>query len=638
MTTHQAEAITKYIASYSNKAFVSAFNKLQKDTQRYVADDRKRLLDIFLKEMKRRTFQPKRNPLTIDTKGTYENPLKYGHGAYEHRRLGSPSRFDPRSFRTKTLSHTKKLIVGCPKGHYSPSTGTCRTGMKAQAELTLKNCPHNCLGCGNFVETADLARACTQRGYVAADYGIQTYEFWVEYPSTINSCSYWTPNPEWRRDPLTWKGPAGLKSGYQSECDEAQGNKNPLEGERDPYKCNWAFEAARAKKWSDSELFYAMEDAKKAMEAGANYGKYVDQLSVYMQERNCRMKRKNPLTFGESADIVRSSIEHLKDSKVHRSSVAQAFDLGFGSGLEEAKAITDEAFPIENPRIRSLARILKLPERSILSVFPFPNGSGWLVKTRRGDFEVKRQEIKNPRGAYDRFQVGNRVIQVMPKVGTETEVDGKIGTITSMGSKYTFWNIKVRYDDGTLATTNKNYLLKVKDPLLKGQLTREEYSEAIQTGKIISDSWIENPREPEGFPESYAYWSGAFSGLSNNELRLVQRDFQKDPARFTDYKAVEGIIARVITDELKKRAMKNPKFIGNCPVEGAELIAPEALAMEYKDIPKAKREGVQNPNRPWRHDFTAKGTKVWGLPDKRYVLLEGRQAIWKAQPNTITGE
>jgi hypothetical protein len=71
----------------------------------------------------------------------HKNPLTAGgrFAQFTHKRLEEPSHFDPRSFRTKHISPTKQLLIGCPKGHYIPSTGLCGTGTRAQALLTRKN-------------------------------------------------------------------------------------------------------------------------------------------------------------------------------------------------------------------------------------------------------------------------------------------------------------------------------------------------------------------------------------------------------------------------------------------------------------------------------------------------------------------
>jgi hypothetical protein len=64
------------------------------------------------------------------------NPLKKtgSRAKFRHKRIVSPKRFDPRSFRTKKVG-ASRVIIGCPKEKYSPSTGKCKVGTRAQAIL-----------------------------------------------------------------------------------------------------------------------------------------------------------------------------------------------------------------------------------------------------------------------------------------------------------------------------------------------------------------------------------------------------------------------------------------------------------------------------------------------------------------------
>lgn len=54
------------------------------------------------------------------------------------KRLESPKKFDPRSFRTKVVSENVEVIVGCPKSKYCATCKQkrkCKVGLKAQAIL-----------------------------------------------------------------------------------------------------------------------------------------------------------------------------------------------------------------------------------------------------------------------------------------------------------------------------------------------------------------------------------------------------------------------------------------------------------------------------------------------------------------------
>jgi peroxiredoxin len=57
---------------------------------------------------------------------------------YFRKRLQEPSKFDPASFRTKTINEDTKIIVGCPKGAYCRTCSRrkkCNVGLQAQAIL-----------------------------------------------------------------------------------------------------------------------------------------------------------------------------------------------------------------------------------------------------------------------------------------------------------------------------------------------------------------------------------------------------------------------------------------------------------------------------------------------------------------------
>lgn len=54
---------------------------------------------------------------------------------YKRYRKADPKKFDKRSFRVKSVSKNTKIIVGCPKGKYSPSRKRCKVGLKIQSIL-----------------------------------------------------------------------------------------------------------------------------------------------------------------------------------------------------------------------------------------------------------------------------------------------------------------------------------------------------------------------------------------------------------------------------------------------------------------------------------------------------------------------
>jgi len=86
-----------------------------------------------------RVFETQRSPDKITSYDLYLGNPYSSRSRYTHKRLAAPSRFDPRSFRVKKISARRKMIVGCPKGAWSPSRGVCKVGTRAQSLLTKKN-------------------------------------------------------------------------------------------------------------------------------------------------------------------------------------------------------------------------------------------------------------------------------------------------------------------------------------------------------------------------------------------------------------------------------------------------------------------------------------------------------------------
>lgn len=54
---------------------------------------------------------------------------------YIRKRLMSPKKCSPSSFRFKRIGARKALIVCCPKGHWDAKRKRCRVGTRAQAVL-----------------------------------------------------------------------------------------------------------------------------------------------------------------------------------------------------------------------------------------------------------------------------------------------------------------------------------------------------------------------------------------------------------------------------------------------------------------------------------------------------------------------
>jgi len=69
------------------------------------------------------------------------NPLARGRKSrarFTHKRLASPSKFARGSFRTIRLPRGRRLVIGCPKGHWDARAKRCRVGTRAQSILRPK--------------------------------------------------------------------------------------------------------------------------------------------------------------------------------------------------------------------------------------------------------------------------------------------------------------------------------------------------------------------------------------------------------------------------------------------------------------------------------------------------------------------
>ncbi len=54
---------------------------------------------------------------------------------FYHCKIAPKTKFDKRSFRTKKLTKGRRLVIGCPKGKWSPKKSRCKVGTRAQKLL-----------------------------------------------------------------------------------------------------------------------------------------------------------------------------------------------------------------------------------------------------------------------------------------------------------------------------------------------------------------------------------------------------------------------------------------------------------------------------------------------------------------------
>lgn len=86
--------------------------------------------------------------LTLSPRRKYRMGNPYSsRSKYCHQRIRSPKEFDPKSFRTIALGKgksKKRAVIGCPKGHWSQRSRTCKVGTRIQKILIPegeKGCP-----------------------------------------------------------------------------------------------------------------------------------------------------------------------------------------------------------------------------------------------------------------------------------------------------------------------------------------------------------------------------------------------------------------------------------------------------------------------------------------------------------------
>lgn len=124
----------------------------------------------------------------------HDNPIEYT-AHYKRQRLEDPSHFARGSFRTKTLSPSRKLVVGCPSGHYRG--GRCSVGMRGQSLLTRLNPVqyHSCGSCKHGYY-ADKTYHCQKLEFVRAHHGTTLLFRWLNAYGGGNNCYFHSSEDE----------------------------------------------------------------------------------------------------------------------------------------------------------------------------------------------------------------------------------------------------------------------------------------------------------------------------------------------------------------------------------------------------------------------------------------------------------
>lgn len=517
-----------------------------------------------------------------------DNPVRSGHGKYVHTQKESLAHFDPRSFRTKAVSPTKKIIVGCPRGHFKK--GACVTGTRVQAVLTAKNPPlgHNCRACKEFCpDGLTPVERCHRYRDVHRVHGALLTR-WTQSPSLENQCQFWAPAPQHNpRHPYIYEGTLVDYGGTRTVAPRSLGAL-----------LTWAA------RWGVCLDYDEVAGDMRGARIGARreFQGHGPQL-LYITKR---VRLGNPLTVAEKTDLYREADEHKADARAHASFTAQAFDLGVASGLEDAALHN----PRWKPNFKTWRDFVYFLDTTLIpdlheSESPYAEDFDRLMSMLNGTYGVDLPYIQWLRET------------LIP----DTLESGREGTAHDL-QEAVYW-------------------LAARDPRIRqhrpNPLTRAEVGHTLHEAKQSLDSGRRALREGE--PVQAAYQAGLATGVAQTAARRTTRrirdSFKQGPLAV--YKAAYKV-SDAAARQLRSNPHKGDSYGLRPPVPEAKLIGTDALAMEYMDIEKARREGVKDPTRPWRHDFTAKGSSVWGLPDGSVVVTNPKYPLWRSQPNTKTGK
>jgi len=387
--------------------------------------------------------------------------------------------------------------------------------------------------------------------------------------TSVNPCQY---------HPIPGKsGSRGRKTPAKgTSLGSPKSTKNPKW--HDPYKCDFAFEAKRAKGMTDAELHYAFKDALAATK-GANPDKYYDQLSVYRKEIERRERLGNP------------------KGKMYR--------------------IPEEELDL----------VLSLRPGQVYQSYSGPGGTQMDIKR----LDTFRYQVWEQAGNKSYIITSNSLHLLFPK-GRKGQAPGKL-LMASDGSGVTCPACrKIIGLDNPMRKRFKPYYKRW-----------DEYMEFLEE-TLIPDLKESGSSYAEDFSRILAMLKGE-EEIDKEYILWLRTTLIPDSIESgytsTAHSLQEGLWWLALSESGRKAGIQHRNPIGESSCKNilrhAKIIGTDCLAVEYMDTPKAKREGVRNPDRPWRHDFKVKGIKVWGLKDGS-VLLVGPKPLWRSQPNSVTGK
>lgn len=395
----------------------------------------------------------------------------------------------------------------------------------------------------------------------------------------------------------------------------------------------------------------------------------------------------NPLTDSEATTLLKTAGEHVDDARHHKSATGASFDYGVASGIGEAVSLAGPAWArrklgrgehaitrkLHNPRLSAKQAMLALqkaveqnleippqlakyldagrytfggkPWRESIKEIRMQTALGRRVAGRSrwighpainpviregGLFKVSRSEFDILAYTLERFLNVSPVLAPLVGEGNRVFVvtDGsRFMGIDPQGYDYPRYKTPIlgsemdvyekAQEQGGLRckVVNESFRYKMKNPL-----TRDE------AGQVLDVAEEEMRMALDARPGSHwqAHMSGAASSRAGTANWMSGKRVQN--WILPRYRRINGTLGAIN----RGLPLQNPR---QAPV----VIGQHCLAVEYEDVGKARREGVANPNRPWRHDFKKTGAKVFGLADGS-VLIKGPHRLWRTQKNTVTGK
>ncbi len=372
------------------------------------------------------------------------------------------------------------------------------------------------------------------------------------------------------------------------------------------------------------------------------------------------LHRRNPLSPRADGLIEQMAIEHEADSREHASKTLKSFDLGTSYGLREAAAIARKN-PLDPHGDKYVGEFKGVSiYRNIANGMYFARGYG-AADTLAGmkqaihadkttTYVLGREAGMSHRSAAK--QARRNPAKRKPAFGTKEWQDAMMSSISD----------KIRRGE-LLSASDNNFLKTMEAHELRHfgksiiPQVRELYKSFQERSVLAGKSGLrkrvaEHPRLNPMSKTTYMKgrnWTEQFlsdnpqaTGYAEDSVvrsayALMKSNGQSIPrteAAWDDF--YEGAAYALAAWKERDPFHGNPQGKGSPagggregrPPKGAVLVGRRIKAVEYYDAPKAKAEGLKNPNMPWRHDYKV-GGKVYGLPDGSVLIKHPKgKKLW----------